>query len=108
MYTTHFDIEEYPYSGVFYAIGIDDKKPLDQQVEEEIPVFETICDISEGSNISMDSFRVFFPLDVIKEKIVIKEGNIFSGEIYGANVRGRVIEVFPSQLYGCTVVLKRI
>ena len=38
-------MQEYPFDGVFYTYGIDGSKPADQQVEEEIIVLETKCDI---------------------------------------------------------------
>lgn len=107
MYIDHHS-EEYPFAGVFYKIGIDDSKPLDEQVEEEIPIFETICDMSDGSNLSTDTFTLFFPFDKDKETIIIKEGDLFKGNIYGMTQKGRVIGVYPSQLGGCTVLLTRL
>ena len=107
MYTNHNNFEEYPYLGYFYKIGIDDNKPLDEQVEEEIVIFSTRFDLSEGSNLSMDSFRIYFPFDNKTDKLEISEGNIFNGEIYGAKIKGRVIGIYPSQLGGCTVLMQR-
>lgn len=108
MYTNHHDIEEYPYEGYFYRIGVDDSKPLNEQVEEEIVIFETKFDLSEGSNLNMDSFRIFFPFNHEAETLVIKEGNTFKGNIYGASIKGRVVGIYPSQLDGCTVLLTRM
>ena len=93
---------------MFYTVGIDDSKPLDQQVEEEIEVFSTILDMGDGTSLSTDTFKVFFPFDAEKETLKIKEGNLFKGMIYGMEQRGRVIGIYPSQLGGCTVLLTRI
>lgn len=108
MYTNHYGTEEYPHEGYFYEIGIDNSKPLDERVEEEIVIFETTFDLAEGQNLSMDSFRIFFPFDFEEDEIVISEGDTFRGSIWGANVNGRVVGIYPSQLGGCTVLLKRI
>ena len=108
MYTNHYGTDEYPFYGSFYEITIDTTKPLDQQVEEERVVFSTECDMSDGNNLSKDVFSVFFPFDSSKDSILIKEGDLFKGDIYGMTQRGRVSGIYPSQLGGCTVVLTRI
>lgn len=87
---------------------LDDSKPLDQQTEEEIPIFETELDMSVGASLSTETFKVFFPFDADKDSILINEGNLFKGNIYGNILRGRVIGIYPSQLGGCTVLLTRI
>lgn len=108
MYIDHNILEQYPFeNGVFYTIGIDDSKPLDEQVEEEIPFFTTRFDISEGSNLNTDTFTIFFPFYKDLESIEIKEGDLFKGNTYGMMQRGRVIGIYPSQLDGCTVLLSR-
>ena len=106
--TDHYGSEEYPFHGIFYKVEIDDSKPLDGQVDEEIPIFETDMDMSDGGTLSTDTFRVYFPFKSGKEPISIKEGDLFKGVIYGMEQRGRVIGVYPTQLDGCTVLLKRI
>lgn len=108
MYTDLYGITEYPYRGYFFYIGEDKSKPLDERVEEEITLFETTFDLTEGSNLSMDSFRIMFPFDATADTIQISEGNTFKGDIYGSTVKGRVIGIYPSQLGGCNVLLKRI
>lgn len=108
MFTDHFGTKEYPFEGVFYEIGVDDSKPLDEQVEEEKVIFETTFDMTEGGTLSTETFRIFFPFDFATESLVIAEGDLFKGSIYGASVRGRVIGIYPSQLSGCTVLLTRI
>ena len=97
-------IEEYPFKGAFYTYGVDESKPLDEQVEEEILVLETECDIqqsqkSDSGGIITASFNVYFPFD--KEKgVSVKRGMIFKGAAYGLEVNGKVVSVFPSQLGG--------
>lgn len=108
MYSDHYGTEEYPFEGTFYYIGLDDSKPLDEQVEEEISIFTTEFDMTEGGTLSTETFRIFFPFDHEQETLEISEGNLFKGKIYGADVRGRVIGIYPSQLGGCTVMLTRI
>jgi hypothetical protein len=108
MYIDHNFTEEYPFTCVFYQLGIDDSKPLDQQVEEEIPVFNTVCDMTSGSSLSTDTFTLFFPFNSETETLKIKEGLLFKGNIYGMEQRGRVIGVYPSQLGGCTVLCTRV
>lgn len=108
MYTDHLGTKEYPHEGVFYRIGIDDSLPLDQQTEQEIEIFSTKFDMTEGGTLSTETFRIFFPFDAYYETLVIAEGNLFQGTIYGANIKGRVIGIYPSQLGGCTVLLTRI
>ena len=108
MYTNHYEPEEYPHDGYFYRIGVDESKPLDEQVEEEITIYSTKFDLSEGSDLEMKSFKIFFPFDYKKDEIAINEGNAFKGSIWGASIKGRVLGIYPSQFGGCTVLLTRI
>lgn len=108
MYTDHHGMNKYPHEGVFYRVGvIDESLPLDEQVESEVVVFETTFDLSEGTNLNTDTFKIFFPFDYREEELVIDEGMSFEGNIWGATVRGRVIGIYPSQLGGCTVLCVR-
>lgn len=108
MYTDHYCAIEYPFHGVFYKVGIDDSKPLDEQVEEEILIMETDCDMSDGTSLNTDTFTIFFPFDINKDKIVINEGDLIKADIVGMQQQGRVIGIYPSQLGGCTVLLTRL
>ena len=109
MYTDHFGMTEYPHKGVFFKIsGVDDSLPLDQQKEEDVEIYSTSFDMTEGGTLSTETFRIFFPFDFSKEDLVISEGNLFKGSIFGASIRGRVIGIYPSQLGGCTVLLNRV
>lgn len=97
----------YPYDGKFFRMGIDDDKPLDEQVEEKIVVFETKCDITESShswsrNFIWAKYAVFFPYDNEKEEIKVRLGDLFEADINGLIVNGKVVGVFPSQLGGIT------
>ena len=38
MYIERDYIREYPFSGRFYTTGVDESKPLEEQVEEEIEI----------------------------------------------------------------------
>ena len=108
MYTDLYGIEEYPFQGVFYKIGIDDSKPLDEQVEEEIEVFSTPFDISEGLALSNDTFKIYFPFNHYNDSLVISVGDLFKANLDGHIQRGRIISIYPSQLGGCMAVLKMI
>lgn len=95
--------EEYPFKGIFTRAFIDESKPLDEREEETITVLETPCDIQEAShntpnNFIKASFEVFFP---IKASVPVKNGDAFSADFMGVDVKGRVTGVFPSTLGGC-------
>lgn len=96
-------LEEYPFYGAFYEYKVDDTKPLDEQVEEEILVLERKCDIihasqtDAGGNIA-SFFKVYLPFDKDTEKVAIRRGMIFKGNAYGLEINGRVFSVAPSQL----------
>ena len=98
----------YPHSGAFYRVGVlDESLPLDEQEEGEIIVFETTFDLSEGTNLSTDTFKIYFPFDYANDSLIINEGQLFKGDIWGATIKGRVIGIYPSQLGGCTVLCTR-
>lgn len=106
------EIQEYPFTGSFYTYGVDESKPLDEQVEEEILILETPCDIQEAAKSDSGgfinaSFNIFFPFDK-KVGISVKRGMTFKGSIYGMNVIGEVIGIFPNQLGGCSVYIKDV
>lgn len=107
MYTDHFGTQEYPFYGMFYRVGVDESLPLDQREETEISIFSTSFDMAEGASLSTETFSIYFPFDAYNESIVISEGNLFKGNIYGASIKGRVLGIYPSQLGGCKVLLTR-
>ena len=60
MYIDHNISEEYPFKdGVFYKISIDDSKPLEEQVDEEIEIYVSDFDISDGTNLNTNTFTLF-------------------------------------------------
>lgn len=102
-------VQEYPFEGTFFRIGIDESKDLIEQEEEEIIILETECDIQEStSNVTSGNisatFDIYFPFD--KEKgIMVRRGDNFRGTMFGMPVNGKIDGVFPSQLGGCQVHL---
>lgn len=107
MFTDHYKgVEEYPFTGEFYRLEVDEDLPLNQQRPMPKVYFTTVCDITEAShtrysNFVAASFAVFFPFDKENDKIIVKRGDMFRGDQYGLEVNGKVVGVFPSQLGGC-------
>lgn len=109
MYTNHHGTEEYPFYATFYHLGIDESKPLDQQKEEKIVSFESICDISDQeTGLNNDKIMLFIPFDAYEGNIEIRLGESVEIESYGLTQKGRVLGVFPSQLGGIKVMCTRI
>lgn len=111
MYIDHNKLQDYPYFGQFYRVGVDDSKPLDQQFEEETIVFETECDITESShswsrNFIWAKYAVYFPFDKDKDEIKVQLGDLFRSTQYGLEVNGKVVGVFLSQLGGVTCYIQ--
>lgn len=103
-------LEEYPFEGAFYSYSEDENAPLEEQVEAETLVLPTKCDIqaAEKSDVNgniTQSFNVYFPFDK-SIGVLVKRGMIFKGSIYGMSVNGRVMNVSPSQLGGCSCSIK--
>lgn len=110
------DLEEYPYTGAFYDVTVDEDLPLDEQVEQEVCVFKTICDIQKTSKIGNGgllgaSYTIYFPLELNEaatstvdkyKDIKIRRGMTFRGIAYGYSVEGTVEIVRPSQLGACS------
>lgn len=109
MYTNHLGTEEYPFYATFYHLGVDETKPLDQQVEEKIVSFETICDVDDqNTGLNNDIITLYFPFNPENEVIKIILGETMEVETYGLIQKGRVLGVRPSQLGGVKVMCKRI
>lgn len=112
MYIDHNNsMSDYPYFCQFYRIGVDDSKPLDEQFEEKIIVFETECDITESShswsrNFIWAKYAVYFPYDKERDVIEVRLGDLFEADINGLIVNGKVVGVFPTQLNGVTVYVQ--
>ena len=109
MYTDHHGTEEYPFYATFYHLGVDESKPLDQQKEEKIVSFESVCDISDQeTGLNNDKIMLFIPFDAYEGNIEIRLGESVEIESYGLTQKGRVLGVFPSQLGGIKVMCTRI
>lgn len=99
-------IEEYPFSGEFYRSVIDRTLPLEQQVETEVVVLATECDITEASHsrlgdFSKAAYAVYVPFDkTLADPIEVNRGLLFRASDYGVPVDGKVTGVFPSQVGG--------
>ena len=104
-----YDADTYPFHGMFYRSGIDTDKPLLEQEEEKIVVLDTRCDITEGGTSKNESFisasfSIYFPFDEDKE-FSVKRGDMFEGNMFGMEVNGKVLGVFPSDLGGAVAYL---
>lgn len=109
MYTDHHGTEEYPFYATFYHLGVDESKPLDQQKEEKIVSFESVCDMSDQeTGLNNDKIMLFIPFDAYEGNIEIRLGESVEVESYGLTQKGRVLGVFPSQLGGIKVMCTRI
>lgn len=109
MYTDHYGTKEYPFHATFYHLGVDESKPLDEQVEEKIVSFETDCDIDDkNTGLSNNVITLYFPFDAEKETIKVLLGETMEVDSYGLIQRGRVLGVRPSQLGGVKVMCTRI
>lgn len=112
MYVDRNALDLYPYWGKFTRIGIDDSLPLDEQVETEIVVLETRCDITENShsyskNFISAKFVAYIPTDwESKATTEIRAGDLFIADVHGISVNGKVVGVFPSQLNGIVVYIQ--
>ena len=108
-------LSDYPFKGRFYRIAIDESKPLDEHVEEEVTVLETECDVTESShswsnNFIWAKYAVYLHLkineeiegDNIESQVKVKMGDLFEADVYGMRANGKVVGVFPSQLGGVT------
>lgn len=109
MYTDHHGTEEYPYYATFFHVGVDKSKPLNEQKEQKIISFESICDISDQeTGLNNDKITIFIPFNSYEGNIEIKLGESVEIESYGLIQKGRVLGVFPSQLGGIKVMCTRI
>lgn len=110
-YIEHNRLTDYPYQCQFFRMGIDDSKPLDEQVEEKIIIFETCCDITESShswsrNFIWAKYAIYFPFNKEEEEVLVRLGDLFEANMHGLFVNGKVVGVFPSQLGGITVYVQ--
>lgn len=110
MYTNRFQLQEFPYLGIFYTVIVDESKPLDQQKEVRQVLLSTQCDIIESSHTrSADAiwndYVVYFPLND-GDTIKIQNGTLFEADVNGLKIDGKVVGIFPSQLGGVKVYIQ--
>lgn len=114
MYIDRNILDEYPFDGVFY-INKDVESPDGDligggdTVEEEI-ILETKCDVQETqkaftAGAITASFNVYFPFDK-GTGINVERGMMFRANVYGMDINGMVIGVFPTQMGGCLAYIK--
>ena len=113
MFSSINEISEFPFHGVFYTMSVDETKPLDEQVEEKIIVLDTPCDIMESAhsfsnNFIKGAYSVYFPFNVDRDELKVKNGVAFEADMYGLQINGKVTGVFPSQMNGVLVYIQDI
>lgn len=110
----------YPYHGCFVKYDVDTDLPLDQQVEQEVLIYETDCDIQKRSglrqaNLLAADYTIYFPLLLnpdatgTVDKYLdcgVRRGHTFRGKFYDNTIEGVVEMVRPSQLGGMSVDIK--
>lgn len=114
------DMSDFPYHGYFFKYEIDTDAPLDQQVEQEILVYETDCDIQKRAglrqaNLIAADYTIYFSLELNPEATGtidkykdcgVRRGMTFRGEFYGNTIEGTIEMVRPSQLGAMSVGIK--
>lgn len=101
---------EYPFYAIFYHLGVDESKPLDEQVEERIVSLESECDVSEqDGSLTNDKIAVHIPFDAKGGNTIdVQLGESVEITSYGLVQKGRVLGIFPSQLGGIKILCTRI
>ena len=114
------DFRKYPFHGAFYKYAVDESKPLDEQVEEEILIFETVCSIQRRAglrqaNLVVADYNIRFPLELNPDATGtvdthldcgVRRGYTFRGEFYGVTIEGQIEMIEPSQLGEMNVDIK--
>lgn len=109
MYTDHYHTEEYPFNATFYHLGVDESKPLNQQVEEKIISFQTKCDVDDkNTGLNNNYITLYIPFSPESENVKVILGEIMEVDTYGLIQKGRVLGVRPSQLGGIKITCTRI
>lgn len=100
MFIDRGQIQQFPFDGSFYNYVIDESLPLDEQQEEEVLVLATKCDVQESNKILSPNitvaYNVFFPFDKTTG-LDVKKGMRFRCNVYGLQVNGIVVSIFPTQ-----------
>lgn len=111
---------KYPFHGAFYRYAVDESKPLDEQEDEEILVYETDCNIQRRAglrqaNLVVADYNIRFPLESNPEATGtidlykdcgVRRGMIFRGAFYGNTIEGQIEMAEPSQLGEMNVDIK--
>lgn len=114
------EISAFPFHGYFVKYEVDTSKPLDEQDEQEILIFEADVDIQKRSglrqaNLIAADYTIYFQLKLNPEAMGavdkyldcgVRRGHTFRGEFYGNTIEGIVEIVRPSQLGGMSVDIK--
>jgi hypothetical protein len=110
MYHDYNGTLKFPFYATFFHLGVDESKPLDEQVEEKIVSFESKCDVSDqDSGLNNDKISLFIPFDINNDDAIkVQLGESVEIETFGLTQKGRVLGVFPSQLGGIKVLCSRI
>ncbi|MGM9970079.1 MAG: hypothetical protein ACI35S_06765 [Anaeroplasma sp.] len=98
------NIEEYPYFGEIYRTEVDMSKLPSEQQEVKTLIYSTKCDIMFYKTITEDSvamYKVYLPIK--RGEIIFRIGDIFSGNMMGVLISGRITSLSFSQLGGCCV-----
>lgn len=108
MYTDIHEMQEFPFTGVFYKLEVDTSLDLIEQTSTEVVICTVKCDIQEGGNYRASStlkavYEVYVPFDEEEgteglNDIPVKRGDLFRGETYGLVVSGTVMGVFASNV----------
>jgi hypothetical protein len=109
MYTAHFETQEYPFYAIFYHLGIDESLPLNEQTEQKIVSFETVCDVDDqNTGLNNDLITLYFPFDPTNGELKVNLGETMEVNTYGLVQKGRVLGVRPSQMGGVKVMCAKI
>ena len=114
------DFRKYPFHGAFYRYAVNEDAPLDEQVDEEILIFETDCNILRRAglrqaNLVVADYNIRFPLEPNPEATGtidlykdcgVRRGYTFRGEFYGVTIEGQIEMIEPSQLGEMNVDIK--
>jgi hypothetical protein len=123
MYTDRNELKEYAFYGEFYKKSEEESEDgnlLDDGEEADIVILATECDIQEtnklfNSGVITMGYTIYFPNPTTnsgnedsEEKIPddLKPGIRFRGSVYGLDVDGMVIGVYPTQMHGCVAYVK--
>lgn len=119
MYTDRNALKEYPYQGTFYkseSKPSDDGNLLNDGGVDDLEILCTECDIQEtnklfNSGVITMGYTIYFPMPVASSgneyiPSELKPGVRFKSTMYGMDVDGMVIGVYPTEMHGCVAYIK--